>query len=122
MRDLGAADVPASAGVYALYRGGRRMYVGKAKSLRDRVWKNHSGRGLGMSTSAMRRNVAEHLGLATADEIKKRVYRASQPEAQRVRDWLDDCEIAWRECASETEAAALEKAMKDEYLPPLTKR
>ena len=34
MRELAATDLPADAGVYALYRDGERMYVGKAGSLR----------------------------------------------------------------------------------------
>jgi excinuclease UvrABC nuclease subunit len=70
MATLKKADIPISAGVYALYREDKPTYVGKAKCLRDRVWKNHSGRGRGMDTSAMRRNVAEHLGVAKAAAIK----------------------------------------------------
>ena len=62
MATLTAGDLPVGPGVYALYGDGDRMYIGKADSLRDRVWKNHSGRGQLMTTSAMRRNIAEHLG------------------------------------------------------------
>ena len=98
------------------------MYVGKAKSLQDRVWKNHAGLGHGMGSSAMRRNIAEHLGIATASEIKQGRYRVSAQDAKRVRAWLDGCDIAWRKCATEAGAEALETAMKKEYLPPLTKR
>jgi hypothetical protein len=61
-----------------------------------------------MSTSAMRRNVAEHLGIATANEIKEGLYRVSADEAGRVRAWLDRCEIAWRKCPTEAAAVALE--------------
>lgn len=75
-----------------------------------------------MGTSAMRRNVAEHLGIATANEIKEGRYRVSAEEAGRVRAWLDRCEIAWRECATEAAAVALETAIKKEHLPALTKR
>ena len=56
MATLTVGDLPVDPGVYALYRDGDRKYVGKADSLRDRVWKNHSGRGQLMTTSAMRRN------------------------------------------------------------------
>jgi hypothetical protein len=119
---LTKAGIPTSAGVYSLYRKGMPMYVGKAKCLRDRVWKNHSGRGRGMGTSAMRRNVAEHLGIAKAADIKEGRYRITAEEAARVRAWLDGCEIAWRECADEDAAKTLETDMKAEYLPPLTKR
>lgn len=122
MSSLRKEDIPLDPGVYALYRSGETMYVGKANSLQDRVWKNHSGRGLGMGTSAMRRNVAEHLGIATAKDIKEGLYRVSPQDAKCVRTWLDGCEIAWRKCANEAAAETLETAMKKEYLPPLTKR
>jgi hypothetical protein len=74
-----------------------------------------------MGTSALRRNVAEHLGIATANDIKEKHYGVSAEEAKRVRTWLDRCEIAWRKCATEAAAVKLEKAMKREYMPPLTK-
>jgi len=122
MATLKREDIPLAAGVYALYRSGKPMYVGKAKSLQGRVWKNHSGRGLGMGSSAMRRNVAEHLGIANAKDIKEGRHLVSPKEAKRVRDWLDRCGIAWRECPSEAAAEKLEKAMKREHKPPLTKR
>ena len=122
MRDLRAKDIPTSAGVYALYRDDERSYIGKAGCLRDRVWKNHSGRGAVMTSSALRRNVAQHLGIATAADIKARRYRPTQDEVARVRDWLDGCHIAWCECEDERLAIALETAMKAEYRPPLTKR
>lgn len=72
MKTLKAADLPGDPGCYALYRGTSRMYVGRADCLHNRVWKNHSGRGPVMTGSALRRNVAEHLGVATANEIKRR--------------------------------------------------
>lgn len=122
MSDLKKSDVPTSPGVYALYRRGQPMYVGKATCLQDRVWKNHSGRGTSMGTSAMRRNVAEHLGIATAKDIKDGIYKVTEAEASRVRRWLDGCEIVWRECETEAAAKLLETEMKAEYLPPLTKR
>jgi hypothetical protein len=122
MRDLVAADIPASPGVYALYRGAERMYVGKANSLRDRIWKNHSGRGAVMTSSAMRRNIAEHLGIATSADIKARRYQPSPAEVQWVRDWLDGCDIAWVQCETNAGAETLEDEFKREHRPPLTKR
>ena len=122
MRTLVAADLPESPGVYALYRQRKRMYVGKASDLRHRVWKNHSGRGPVMTTSAMRRNVAEYLGIATADDIKERRYQPTPAEVRAVRDWLDGCDIAWVKCESSAAAKDLEDDFKREYMPPLTKR
>ncbi len=121
MKSLREADIPVSPGVYALYRRDKPMYVGKAKCLQSRVWKNHSGRGLSMKDSAMRRNVAEYLGIADANDIKKGIHRVTEDEAKRIRRWLDGCEITWRECASESAAEALEKELKAECMPRLTK-
>ena len=121
MKDLTAADVPENPGCYALYRGRKRMYVGKADCLHNRVWKNHSGRAAVMTGSAMRRNVAEYLGIASANDIKQRRYQPTLTEVTSVRQWLDGCHIAWLICATKAEARTLETALKDEYLPLLTK-
>lgn len=122
MGELTAADLPVAPGVYALYRGEERMYVGKADSLRNRVWGNHSGRGKVMTGSALRRNVAEHLGIASSADIKARRYQPNPDEVRAVREWLDYCHIAWLECGSRAEAKILEENFKAEYKPPLTKR
>ena len=122
MRTLQKADLPTAPGVYALYRDDTPMYVGKATSLQDRVWKSHSGRGLRMGSSAMRRNVAEYLEIAKAKDIKSDSHRITTEEAARVRAWLDDCQIAWRECPDAGAAEELEREMKAEHRPPLTKQ
>lgn len=122
MCELTASELPDTPGVYALYRGDERMYVGKADCLRDRVWKNHSGRGAVMTSSAMRRNVAEHLGIATAADIAARRYQPNAAEVQLVREWLDGCHIAWLECESKSAAKVLEDDFKVEHKPPLTKQ
>ena len=122
MAELKAADIPESPGVYALYRDGARMYVGKADCLRHRVWRNHSGRGAVMTGSAMRRNVAEHLKVATSADIKARRYQPTAEEVAAVRSWLDGCDIAWLESETTVAAQRLEDDLKNEYKPPLTKR
>lgn len=122
MVELQAVEIPESPGVYALYRGGEQMYVGKADCLHDRTWKNHSGRGTVMTSSAMRRNIAEFLRIATAADIKARRYQLTAEEVTAVRVWLDACEIAWVECATKADAKRLEDDSKAEYKPPLTKR
>lgn len=53
---------------------GRAIYVGKAMNLHGRVWKKHMGLGAVMTGSAFRRNVAAHLGIASAADIKARRY------------------------------------------------
>jgi hypothetical protein len=113
MAALKAADVPEPPGVYALYRDGRRMYVGKADCLRDRVWKDHSGRGAVMTGSALRRNIAERPGIASSADIKARRYQPTPDEALAVRAWLDGCDIAWVECDTNAAAKALEDNIGD---------
>jgi hypothetical protein len=69
MAALQPDDLPGeSPGVYTLYRDGAPTYVGLAEkqSLRGRFWGSHRSRGVSMTGSALRRNVAEHLGIATA--------------------------------------------------------
>jgi excinuclease UvrABC nuclease subunit len=119
---LSEPEIPSDPGVYALYKGSDARYVGKAGCLQDRVWKNHCGKGKVMTGSAFRRNVAEHLGIATAKAIKKREYQPSPEEVRIVREWIECCDVAWITCTSAEEALALETAMKDEWMPPLTKR
>jgi excinuclease UvrABC nuclease subunit len=119
---LSRAEIPSDPGVYAIYQDGGARYVGKAGCLQDRVWKKHCGKGKVMTGSAFRRNVAEHLGIATARAIKKREYQPTPEEVRSVRHWIERSDIAWIECASEAEAIVLEMAMKDEWMPPLTKR
>jgi hypothetical protein len=125
MTSLRADDLPADApGVYALYRDGEPAYVGLAEkqSLRRRFWGSHRGRGVSMTGSALRRNVAERLGIASARSIKKRDYRPTPEDARRVVEWIDGCEVAWIACATPDDAKALERGMKDEAKPSLTQR
>lgn len=125
MSELRAEQLPgAQSGVYALYRDGVPVYVGVAakQSLRGRVWGSHRGRGRSMTGSALRRNVAEYLGIAPAQAIKARGYIPTASDAARVVAWLDECEIGWVTCRSSNDATDLESAMKVEWMPNLTKR
>ena len=75
-----------------------------------------------MTNSAFRRNVAEHLGIASANDIAERKYVPTSEDVSRVNEWIESCEVAWIICPTHEEAVALETAMKREWLPPLTKR
>src|SRR5262249_18286613 len=119
---LTEADIPVGAGVYAFYLDGERLYVGKATSLRLRLWGCHLRRTVSMTNSAFRRNVCERLGIALPDDIKQGRYRPTVADAARAWDFVAGTEVAWIEYESEPAAVALENAMKREYLPPLTKR
>jgi predicted GIY-YIG superfamily endonuclease len=122
LKTLTRPDVPVEPGVYALYRHGRSMYVGKANSLKSRFWGQHMSRNADMTKSALRRNVAAHLGIATAADIKARCYQPSEGELDRVASWIRDCDVAWLECETAKTAVDLERDMKNESMPPLTQR
>ena len=124
LAELKASDLPECPGVYAVYRNAQPVYVGLAErqSLRERFWGSHRGRGVSMTGSALRRNVAERLGIASASDIKKRRYRPTTDDASRVVAWIDGCDVAWIVCESASAAWQLEHDMKAEYRPPLTKR
>jgi hypothetical protein len=117
---LAMADIPTDPGVYALYREGERLYVGKANSLRSRLG-NHRGEGASMTNSALRRNVAALVGIASSAHIKAQRYRTTIEDAGLVTAWLAACDVAWIACDSSNEAAALERDMKREDMPALTK-
>jgi hypothetical protein len=120
-RDVAKADIPTDPGVYAWYRDGHAIYVGKGDSLQTRIWNNHLGRGAVMTGSAFRRNVPQHLGIATADAIKTKAYMPTSDQVQAVRDFIEGCEVAWRKTKTKPQALDLETRMKREWMPPLTK-
>jgi excinuclease UvrABC nuclease subunit len=115
-------DLPDRPGVYALYKDGKRMYVGKATSLRTRVGGHHRAKGASMSHSALRRNICELLGIATAADIKAFRYLTTLDDASRVTAWLHGAEFAWIECESPAEALLVEEALRREAKPPLNRR
>jgi excinuclease UvrABC nuclease subunit len=119
--ELRKRDIPTSPGVYALYRDAERLYVGKATSLQGRVGGQHGGKGASMTNSALRRNVCQLLGIASAADIKARRYRTTSTDAARVSEWLQGCAFAWIECGSPAEALALETRMRAEFKPPLNR-
>lgn len=67
----------------------------------------------------MRRNIAERLDVASSADIKARRYQPTVENAAQVVAWLDDCEIAWQQCADPAQAAQLERELKSEWMPPL---
>jgi len=75
-----------------------------------------------MTNSALRRNVAEALRIASSADIASGRYRPDAADAARVVGWLASCDAAWLTCSTEQEAVDLEDNLKREWLPPLTKR
>ena len=80
--ELKKSDIPMEPGAYALYCNAQRMYVGKAASLQRRIWTNHCGKGAVMTGSALRRNIAEHLGIAAPADIKSTRYMIQRSTTQ----------------------------------------
>lgn len=119
---LKATDIPDAPGVYAWFRNQSRMYVGTAASLRTRIFKNHLGKGNSLKGSALRRNVAEHLGFASAAALKTGEAKLTAEQLAEVRIWLKCCDVAWLTCGSAGLALGLETRLKSEFMPPLTKR
>lgn len=117
------ADIPTSPGVYAWFRDGEPVYVGRAKAtggLRKRLAGNHLKLGPDLSKSAFRRNVCESIGVA--DTAITRFQPLTPDQTETVNAWVRGCEIAWIECSTPDEAADLETDLKNEWKPPLTKR
>jgi hypothetical protein len=121
-RTLTRAAVPPQRGVYAWYRERSPVYVGKAagrEGLRQRLWSAHmSTRVKAIRKSAFRRNVAQHLAISTANEIKTGRYVPTESEIDAVNAWIRGCRVAW---IVTEDAVSLEDAMKREWMPPLTK-
>jgi GIY-YIG catalytic domain-containing protein len=113
--------IPNDPGVYAWYRSGQRVYVGKADSLRERIWGNHLGQRRNLGDSAFRRNVAEQLGHGTSAALKSGSVELTDEQLETLRAWILSCDVAWRTCATGEDALALEAALKAEFQPPLTK-
>lgn len=123
---IGRDTIPSLPGVYAWYRGGVPVYVGKAtgrQGLRQRVWRNHLARGRGaIAGSAFRRNIAETLGFGSAKAIKQNPALLSDEQVREINTWVAGCELAWHPVGTTAAALALEAALKSERLPSLTKR
>jgi hypothetical protein len=74
-----------------------------------------------MTSSAFRRNVAEHLGISTATLIKSKAYQPNDDEMKSIRAFVEACEVAWVTMETPADALILETSMKLEWTPPLTK-
>ncbi|HEX2028031.1 MAG TPA: hypothetical protein VHF25_08545 [Nitriliruptorales bacterium] len=87
-----------------------------------RLQREHLDTGRDLSRSAFRRNVAEHLGVATVAEAKIRPSLITEEQVDAVNRWVAACEVAWMETSSVEQARHLKEELKAERRPPLTKR
>lgn len=91
---LRRADLPIDPGVYAWYRRGRAVYVGKGDSLAVRL-SCHLSKGRSLANSAFRRNVAQHLGIASARAIYLGEYVPTDDDLRRIRIFVESCRVAF---------------------------
>jgi len=119
---LKSADIPSGPGVYAWYEDGEPIYVGKGEDLQDRIWRRHLRKGRSLKSSALRRNVAEDLGIGSAGDITTGRCRPTAEQVTQVNARIWAFAIAWIRCGSHGDAVNLESRMKEEWMPPLTKR
>jgi hypothetical protein len=75
-----------------------------------------------MTGSAFRRNIAEHLGIASAANIKTKRYQPTPADAARISAFVASMELAWIECENDAAARELERRLQAEFRPPPTKR
>lgn len=123
--DLDVSLLPSAPGVYAFYRDGKPMYVGRAIAaggLRRRLSTQHLRTGNDLSWSAFRRNVAAHLGVAPTAVTKKRPPQLTDAQVAPVVSWVQECELRWIACTTREQASTLEEQLKAERKPPFTKR
>lgn len=114
--------VPQKPGVYAWYENASPIYVGKGTDLRRRILTDHLGASCDLSRSAFQRNVCERLGIAETDITRQRPPQLSVSDVQPVKEFIRRCEVAWIVCDGPEDAVSLEDRMKEEWMPPLTKR
>lgn len=122
---LRAVDIPIQPGVYAWYRDGEALYVGRAKGrrgLRERIARNHLGTGPDLSRSSFRRDVCEYLAIAPTSVTRQRPAALSAADVAAVNLWVRQCAVAWIVCATPDDAADLEDDLKAEWMPPLSRR
>lgn len=124
VRTFSAATAPASPGVYAFYRDGVAMYIGRAVTdggLRSRL-RTHRSTGVDLSHSSFRRNVAEHLGVAPTSITRMRPPQLTEDQVAPINEWIAACTVRWLTAASVDAAKQLEDDIKSELKLPLTKR
>lgn len=123
-RSLAGADLPSAPGAYAWFRERTPVYVGVAAGeggIRERVGK-HLQLGNDLSRSSLRRNVCEHLGLASTARTRTRPTVMRAEEVALVNNWISECEVTWISCESSAAARGLEAQLKLEWKPLPTKR
>lgn len=120
--ELAPVHLPDTPGVYLWRHENQIAYIGKATSLRRRVWSKHLGAGVSLSGSSLRRNVCECLfGIPPNVTGRPTRQKVTPEQAAEIRDWLVACDLSWQQCALVDDADQLERRLLDEYRPPLNR-
>jgi hypothetical protein len=116
--DLGF--LPEGPATYAVYRNDERIYAGETGNLATRVFKHHLARTpSSIKQSALRRNLAEHLGIATAANLKTGRAILTDAHRDQLHTWLLGCEIAWAEHDGKAAATQHKRDLLAEVVPML---
>lgn len=118
--DLPLADAPREPGVYAWFRDGQCVYVGKASDLRQRLG-THLRTSIDLSRSTLRATVAERELGVSRTTARARPSVMTPEQVAVVNRWLADCDIAWITCPSPLAAAELERHLRRGRLPVLNR-
>lgn len=116
--DLARSDLPAAPGVYAWFKDGSCVYVGKATDLQNRL-SRHRSTSLDLSRSTLRASVAvAELGV-TRQHARSRPSVMTPEQIAVVTAWFRIAEVAWIECPTPADASKLEDGLRSAWLPPL---
>jgi hypothetical protein len=113
--------LPDDPGVYALYLNEERMYVSPAKVLSGRARAEHRFTDRAAGRSELRCRLAEHLGVASAEDVRDERVTLDSSAAEKIRGWLGSCEIGYTPTTSEAEARRLAEALEESFQPPLNR-
>ncbi|GEL48474.1 hypothetical protein CHO01_35900 [Cellulomonas hominis] len=112
--------MPAAPGVYAWFRDGACIYVGKASNLRTRL-RAHRASTRDLSPSTLRATVAERELGVSRRFARQRPTLITAEQVDVVNRWLASCDVAWLTCPSAEVAEALERRLRASGLPPLNR-
>lgn len=117
---LSRADIPTSPGVYAWFKQGSCVYVGKATDLRSRL-SRHRSTSLDLSRSTLRASVAVlELGV-TRHHARLRPTVMTREQVATITAWFNSADVAWIECPTPAEASSLEDRLRAAWMPPLNR-
>jgi len=111
-------DLPKAPGVYAWFRDGECVYLGKASNLRSRLG-THLGTSLDLSRSTLRSWVAVRELNLTREYTRRRPTVMTDGQVAIVTQWIRGCDLAWITTASSADATSLEDQLLAAWRPPI---